>query len=182
MQKYSGFAIAALLGSEVSMLKRDMQGCIKEAHKANYAVAKYLPHVTAVHDIPAWKILQFMSQLPTKKLDIGIKDLQVLHPRDGNFDVLAFSIDSTEIESVNYDLSGYLNTFQHYEFKPHVTIDFVCKEVSHLYESMDAFDGMEIPGGLETKGWVLYTPTGEQIVASVYNDNADLIQYVEEAA
>ena len=182
MDTYTGFAIGALLGKEVFIFKRAVQACIQPQHKVGYRASGYLPHVTVVREIPSWKLLQFISQLPTKKLDVGITKLKILRPQGRDFDVLAFDAVSSEIESLNYELSGYLQTQQKFEFVPHLTIDFLKKDCSHLYENTSVFDGIEIPGGLETKGWVLYTPQGEEIPLSVYNDNEALIQYVEMAA
>ena len=182
MDTYPGFAIAALLSKEVLAFKRAFQARIHSHHKINHSASGYLPHVTVVREIPSWKLLQFISHLPTQKLDVGITELKILRPQGRDFDVLAFDVVSSEIESLNYELSGYLQTQQKFEFVPHLTTDFLKKEFSHLYESTSVFDGIEIPGGLETKGWVLYTPQGEEIPLSVYNDNEALIEYVEMAA
>ena len=182
MDTYSGFAIAALLSEEVFAFKRAFQARIHSHHKINHMASGYLPHVTVVREIPSWKLLQFISQLPTQKLDVGITELKILRPQGRDFDVLAFDVVSSEIESLNYELSGYLKTQQKFEFVPHLTIDFLKQDCSHLYENTSVFDGIEIPRGLETKGWVLYTPQGEEIPLSVYNDNEALIQYVEMAA
>jgi len=182
MDTYTGFAIGALLSKEVFAFKRAFQARIHSNHKVNHRASGYLPHVTAVREIPSWKLLQFISQLPTQKLDVGIKAVKLLKPEGRDFDVLAFDVVSSEIESLNHELSGYLKSQQKFEFVPHLTIDFLKKDISHLYESTSVFDGIEKPGGLETKGWVLYTPQGEEIPLSVYNDNEALIQYVEMAA
>ena len=182
MDTYTGFAIGALLSKEVFAFKRAFQARIQSHQKVSHRASGYLPHVTVVRDIPSWKLLQFISQLPTQKLDVGIKAVKILKPECRDFDVLAFEIMSSEIESLNYELSGYLKSQQKFEFVPHLTIDFLKKDCSHLYENTSVFDGIEIPRGLETKGWVLYTPQGEEIPLSVYNDNEELIKYLEMAA
>ena len=189
MDTYTGFAIGALLSKEVFAFKRAFQARIHSNHKVNHRASGYLPHVTAVREIPSWKLLQFISQLPTQKLDVGITELKILRPQGRDFDVLAFDVVSSEIESLNHELSGYLKSQQKFEFVPHLTIDFLKKDCSgwyekgsQLYTNTSVFDRIEIPRGLETKGWVLYTPQGEEIPLSVYNDNEALIQYVEMAA
>jgi 2'-5' RNA ligase len=166
--KYNGYAIAALLEPGITSLKRKLQRHGVKADQIDVGISAYLAHITIVRGIPEHKLAQLISGLPQNKIEVTLSNQFELLSSSG---FLAWSIPVVhhELGDVYFNLNRVLSKNLQSEFKPHVTIDSVTKKDTLSQGVYLKSDLIPHPINTNTYGWLLYTPSGEEITISTHD-------------